>query len=447
MPEARRDGVDEGIPTRTHFGWFIGLAVATAIFHLAFGLYYVIKAGNFDEKLSLRTSGEEYLASFAGWNTDYEHDCPGYNRAALSVLTTGVPRSKSGVLFFRAGVYAYFLAACYAVGGVRLLPVAVTQAVLSGLICLLAGLTAARITSRRKKAAMFLAGALWLINLRVAMYVGYIYPTMLVLFFTAVALYAATGPLTAPRVAAITAAAGLGTYAQGAFFVVTFATGTWLLIQYVRERHRPALAGGLMLFALVAGKFLLNWSSLAGSQIDSWRSYDRGGTLWLANNPCYESMTLWSLWEERPANPRTTWRASVQEKSRFDEYRARAGGDLGKAARLWILENPGQYAKLVLIRLRTELGPFTGQMSVRNRAVSTVIWLLVFPAGVYGLWQTRSSPAGQFGLLVVGFVVAFGSLFIVEWYLRYRIPAEMVLLVFAGCAYASRCRLWRIRSR
>ena len=78
-------------------------------------------------------------------------------------------------------------------GGVRLISVAIPQAALAGFTCLLIGLAAFRAAPQRKELAAVLASCLVLINLRLAMYVGYISPTALVGCLTAVAMEAVTG--------------------------------------------------------------------------------------------------------------------------------------------------------------------------------------------------------------------------------------------------------------
>src|SRR5437667_8710896 len=168
------------------------LATATMVLHLVFGLYYMTQALPGDRRPTLQQSGESYLASFPGWNSGWEADSAGYNRAAVTVLETGVPRNRDGVPFFRAAVYAYFLAACYGIGGMRLLAVAVPQAVLSGLTCWFIGLAAARSAPRNRNAAAILAAVLVLVNLRLAMFVGMVYPTAVLMLFVSLALWAAT---------------------------------------------------------------------------------------------------------------------------------------------------------------------------------------------------------------------------------------------------------------
>jgi hypothetical protein len=409
------------------------LAAATALFHLVFGLYYITQALPGDLRPTLQQSDGSYLARFPGWNTDWEADSAGYNRAAVTVLETGAPRNRDGVPFFRAAVYAYFLAACYAVGGVRLLAVAVPQAVLSGLACWFIGLAAARRAPRNRDIAAILAALLVLVNLRLAMYVAMVYPTALLMLFVALALWAGTWKPGLGRATVVALPLVLGAFAQGAFFVITFAAGIWFAVQFVRGRKGADLFGVGLVAVTVVVKLALTW---LGASKDQWVRYDRGGTLWLANNPYYESMRWYDLWESRPGNPRTRWHASTREQQRYDHYVQAANGDELRAMELWVRDNPLQYAKLCSIRLRTELGPFTGQMSPRNRVVSTVLWLLIFPAGFYGLWRARGPDSWQLAVIIVLCSIVFHSLVISGWYLRYRVPMEIVLIPYAGIGYA-----------
>ena len=102
---------------------------------------------------------------------------------------------------------------------------------------------------------------------------------------------------------------------------------------------------------------------------------------------------------------------------------------------LWIRENPAQYVKLCRVRLTAALGPFTGQMSPRNRTISTVWWLLVVPAGAMGLWWMRRENAVSFVVLSVALLTVFSALVIVEWYQRYRMPVDLMMTVYASLGY------------
>ena len=405
------------------------LGVACALFHLAVGLLYATHLSPPTAHASLTAKGDAYLASFPGWDTDSEQDAAGFNRTALSILTHGLPYSRQGTLILRTAVYSYFVAVCYAVGGIRLLPIAIAQAIVSGLTCLLLASAASRLFSKNP-AAPWIAGGLYLVNLRIAMYVGYVVPLIPTLLFMAIALWAVTQARGNWLVVLLVAALVLATYTSSTFFVIAMAGAFWLVL-----RHR-SVAGFVLITLFVGLKFFLTWSNAAGSAAEPNRAGDRGGIFWLSNNPYYESLHPWSLWEWRTSNPWSTWKMSGKERDRYAAYLARAGQNELRATLLWMRENPGCYLRECLVRLRTEFSPYTGQMSPRNRLISSAIWLLIFPAGFYGLWRSRRDPATQFVILIVICEFTFATLVTEEPYLRYRMPVDLLLTAFAGAAYA-----------
>jgi hypothetical protein len=114
----------------------------------------------------------------------------------------------------------------------------------------------------------------------------------------------------------------------------------------------------------------------------------------------------------------------------------RAGNNTTKAALLWIRENPVQYLELCVVRLQALLGPVTGQMSPTNRMISTILWVVIFPAGFCGLWILRRSPFARFALFVMLFEIGFETLVVAGWQPRYRLPVDLMLAACAGVAYA-----------
>jgi hypothetical protein len=408
----------------------MALGLVTAVLHLVVGAYYATHVSPNGARFSLTTRGETYLRSFPGWETDSEQDAAGFNRTASSILERGLPYSRHDTLILRTAVYSYFVACCYAIGGVRLLPVAVAQAIVSGLTCWILALAARRLCPG-KAVVPWIVGGLYLINLRIAMYVGYVVPLIPTLFFMAVALWAVTQPRSERgwATACLVASLILGTYTSSTFFVVASAGALWLLL-----RRRSAI-GFAVIIAFVALKFVVTWSNAAGSAAEPNRAGDRGGIFWLSNNPYYDRLRPWSLWEWRGSNPWSTWTASDEERESYAQYLARSGQNELRATLLWIRENPVNYSQVCLARLRTEFGPYTGQMSPRNRNISTIVWLLIFPAGFYGLWLSRRNPTAQFAALVVLAVFTFATFATEEPYLRYRLPVDLLLTAFAGAAY------------
>jgi hypothetical protein len=418
------------------------IALLTAVSHFILGTWYWSQWVNKEKNpphppLELR--GEDYLRTFSGWGSLNERDSSAYNTAALNVIKSGVPRTRSGAVHMHAPIYCYFLALCYGIGGQNLVSVAVPQAMMAGLICFLVGLVAGRIAPQRKTAATLIAALLYLVNLRAAMYVGFVYPTVLLMLLTALTMAAADRSSQKPAVAVIVGTMALATFAQAAFFGVASGVAAWLLLQSWRERSVSQLFGGIAMFVVVALKIV---ASTVGGTKDDLQQLDRG-ILWEVNNPHFEGMRLTSLWENRPGNPWTSWHESEQEQQRYDSYMARAQGDGQRASFLWIRENPGPYATLCAIRLRTALSPFTGQMSPRNRVISTVIWLLLFPASVYGLWVLRRHATGALVMLAYAGYTALATFITEDWYLRFRLPIETMLAVSAAVGYtalAETCR-------
>jgi hypothetical protein len=411
-------------------GWnrsLLAMAVATAVFYLAFSLYYVTHSENL-----WRVSGEQFLKCYPGWDTASEGDAALYNREALGILHTGVPRDRAGALFLYAPVYAYFLAGCYWVGGIRQLAVTIPQAILAGMTCWFIGLTTRRMAVVRPQLAMLLTTGLMLIYLRLAMYTSYVNPTILLLFWLAVAVDSAARPLTWRTALLFGVVVALGALTQAGFSIPATAMAILLFARSARQRAiAPVIGGAIILLAVGARLTTMRINAHAGEA--------RGGEakiLWEANNPYYESMRLSSSWERRPGNPWTKWQASAREQERYASYKERArqlGQDPGL---LWIRENPAQYAKLCLIRLRTELGPYTGQMSPKNRLISTVFWLLIFPAGAWGLWIQRRHPVTLLAGAIILTIILIDTLVIVGWDLRYRLPVDFLLLLFAGIGYS-----------
>lgn len=420
---------------RSAFALMFLLGLATFILYLLLGVYYVTGPISPFHDLRLGSSGDAFLVAFPGWNGPQEFDDAAYNRAATEILRTGIPRERAGALFFHAPIYAYFVAGCYWLGGCRLLALAIPQAFLAALTCGAISLATYRIARTSRVAASLLAGFLFLINLRLAMYVGYVSPTILLLFLFSLAVLATAQKFSSARLCVFVGIIILAIGTQASFFVVAGAAGIWLSLEFWRSRTPRLIIAALIIFLFVTAKPLL--PTLLKQDAQGSLNAAAESVLWEANNPYYESMTPVSLWERRPTNRWTHWKMSASEQERYDDYLERSNGRTTQAALLWIRENPGHYLKLAFVRLWTTLGPFTGMMSPRNRTISAVVWFLVFPAGCYGWWLSRNLPAARLAALVAVALTAFSSLIIVEWYLRYRFPVDLLMNVFAGIGYAN----------
>ena len=402
--------------------------------HLGWGIWFVTASPTNMPRTPLRAEGDAYLKSFPSWDTYYESDGAFHNRAAVGVIQTGIPRTRSGSFCDHSPIYAYFLAACYKIGGLRLLSIAIPQAALMGALGVMLGLTASRLSvTGLEWTTAALTPFLLLADLDFASYVAYPGPPALLMLVFAVALFAASRP-TARNLVLFAFAMAVGIFTHAAFFVVGAAAGLWLLIQVAQRKERVYLVCALMLFAVGVLKLGVALIDTSSNGKDHTRKGAQG-MVWAGNNPYYEDMEWWSLWgAQRFSSP-----SRVLEQ-RFRDYLDRSGGSERDAGVLWMRENPLQYAKLCFIRLRAELGPFTSNATFPRRVLCLFHWILVFPAGGYGLWRARRTAFGLLAILIVVILVIFDSLVFMST--RYRLPAEMVLTVFAGLTYARCLQAW-----
>jgi hypothetical protein len=65
------------------------------------------------------------------------------------------------------------------------------------------------------------------------------------------------------------------------------------------------------------------------------------------------------------------------------------------------------------------------------------MWVLTFPAGLYGWWLSRRPFVSSFAAVVALTVMVTSTLVIVEWYLRYRLPLDLLMTAYAATIYAS----------
>jgi Dolichyl-phosphate-mannose-protein mannosyltransferase len=419
------------------------LVLAVAIFcaHLGWSLWFVTASPTDMPKTSLRLQGDAFLQSYPSWDTDEERDGAFHNRGAMGVLRTGVPRTRNGSFSDHSPLYAYFVATCYKLGGVRLLSLAIPQAAISALLGVMLALTASRLYPGQLKASAAAGTALLILpHFNLAGSVAYPIPAVVLMFFFTVALFAVSLS-GGERLGLFACAMVAGIFTHASFFIVGGAAGLWLLIQFARRKNRTYLVWALVLLAFAVLKLGLSVVDKSSSPKEHMRMATQG-LLWQGNNPYYEDLSVWGLWEERCGNPSawSQWTRTGAQDQRAHDYLQRAGGDWQAAGLLWIKENPGQYAKLCLMRFRTELSPYAANASPARKILSVVYWLLVFPAGAYGVWRGRGTAFGLLASLVVVAVIVFDSLVFVT--VRYRLPVEMIFTVFAGLTYAGWLEAW-----
>jgi hypothetical protein len=75
-------------------------------------------------------------------------------------------------------------------------------------------------------------------------------------------------------------------------------------------------------------------------------------------------------------------------------------------------------------------------MSPLNKKISWATWLLLFPAGFWGLWKLRATPFAGLAVCVILFECGFEIMIMAGWQPRYRLPVDLMLCAAAGVVYA-----------
>jgi 4-amino-4-deoxy-L-arabinose transferase-like glycosyltransferase len=124
--------------------------------------------------------------------------------------------------------------------------------------------------------------------------------------------------------------------------------------------------------------------------------------------------------------------------------------ELDDAFSRWKGEHFSLYVRLCVWRFKALLLPFTENMSTRNKTLSTIIWSFTFlPAfACVFLLRKRREYWTILGLALSFFLLP--SLVVVDMYLRYQLPAQLLLTVLAGYFWfhvLSRMNLIWIRQR
>jgi len=100
-----------------------------------------------------------------------------------------------------------------------------------------------------------------------------------------------------------------------------------------------------------------------------------------------------------------------------------------------VKDNPRRYFNLCMARLKTFLfKPCVDGVSTRHKIVSSFIFFTIYPLGYLGLYQALREK-NKMALLVLLFIiptVILHVLTIVDGELRYRLPIELFILIFAS---------------
>jgi len=345
---------------------------------------------------------------------------------------------------FKAPLYEFFLAACFAISGLSFKLFFPLQSLLGGLTSGLVGLITLR-TFERMDAA-------WLAGLAVAAHPILVnaasqpYNEDVFFFLYALAICCFPGWLRSLNYRrALLCGATIGlcmlTRENGSLLLASMGA---VVLGFHRREFRAWAGYAMMVLAallIVAPWTIRNYArfgvfvpvaSIVGEDLNE------------GNNECVAKEGVFvPYWAEGPCAEVAGRRQAVAQMMRFDPRTpapVRRDRISRRVALEFISAHPVTYAKLVFRRLWTTMLPFDprGNQRLHERVVLLLYWLGLYPAGVGGLiLAVRRLDARQALLIVLAFLNLLSIAAVLYWSdLRFRVAIDIPLACFAGYAWS-----------
>ncbi len=370
----------------------LALRVSAAFFYL-----------NFD-KHALTLDRRPFVSGpYDTWNVLGDRD--GYSSIARNIAATGSIGGSEGAIM-HPPLYSYFLAFFYKLFGFNVYSLLLPQIILDALNSTLIFLLALNIFNSRK-IALF-SGMFYAFNPHFILLSIQLYSETLYFFLMLAAFLLLIGFSYKPKLKTLFISAmfmGLAALTRSILLVFVPFVFIWLAIVLFKDKNKLFKSWLVVFISL----------SLVIAP-------------WVARNYRLFHKVLFS----------TDYQLVVAKGvyNFYPEFKTYALGyeDAGEVFLNWVKENPAKYYKACLERLKIFLfKPYPFDVSLRNRIVSSVIFYLIFPLGIFGLILSLKS-CNKPALLIFLFILSVSVTHILtdlDGELRYRIPIEMVLAPFA----------------
>jgi hypothetical protein len=360
-------------------------------------------------------------------------------------LTNGKRADYAGQeALFKAPLYEFFLACCFAISGFSFKLFFPLQALLGGLTAGLAGLITWQTLERRD--AAWLAGAAVAVHPVLVNSASQPYNEDIFFFLFAVSICSFLVWLRSLHLSwALLCGATIGlcmlTRENGLLLLVSMGA---IVLVFLRHRLRAWVGYGAIVLAtctIVAPWTIRNYArfgvfvpvaSIMGEDLNE------------GNNECVAKENIFApYWAEGRCAAVDEQRQALAQTVTFDP-RTPAAVRRDRISRRIALEfiwaHPASYARLVFRRLWTTLLPFNprGNQRLHERIVLLIYWLGLYPAGLAGsfLAARRLDPRRAL-LLLVAVLNLLSMAAVLYWSdLRFRIAVDLPLACFAGFAYS-----------
>ena len=407
-------------------------------FQLAFGLYYVhtehLKGAFLDPWLLPVDYFNQHV--HGAWKALFPGgDNEAYNRAAYSLLEYGKYIQVGGQPSAWAPIgYPVLLAGIYSVFGYRYLPIPVIHA------ALLTGALFFLIQICRHffgNPSSWICLVLLAMNLRAPMFIGYIYTECLFLFLiSAIAwLVWVRDGINQPKTTVLIAL--LGGYAllvRPVFLPLALV----LLWRSIRQKKYWAFVIGGLLMAAPTGLWLIRNHQYTGQWV---LATSGSNTTAEGNNDFYFSKGFLDIYEnaktQNPHPPLSVEREAELKTLYAQDPELAVSLKRSEQQAIWNAQHTwSQRLWLIAVRSKAILSPFTADMSDRQKLICSLLWLVLFPASLLGVFYSADN-SDQIEFAVYGLVLlVLPALVVIGPSLRYQIPTQLLLTPFAAYAYS-----------
>lgn len=376
----------------------------------------------------------------------YFSDTRHYDRAAKSLLDG----QGLGEKYYRAPLYPVAMAAVYAVAGRSFLAMRLAECLLAMLLCWLIHCLTCQLYGHKAAFWALLAAALFP---HFILLTGILYPTHLFTVFILLALFFLLRSESSASLVCVCASAlfaGLAMLTVASFFfMLPFWLG-WLLWRHGAKRWQPAL-----LFLLTFVIVLAPWT---------WRNYTKYGRLTLVQPLPH---TVLPNLQDRAVQEQEIASGFKTTVEYFKEHPTGTGEDALSNTVLYYVRSPwssikhlvaelGHFWALYPDRLDTAKSSYRANIHARDQRMETrgdywqwIKWPSIlfmapfFLLAVWGLqpaWLAQQRATALLLWSIAGFSVGY-SLIYAE--VRYRIPIEPLLLMWAALGWDRLLQTWR----
>jgi len=349
---------------------------------------------------------------------------------------------------FKAPLYEFLLAGCFAISGFSFKLFFPLQALLGGLTAALVGLIALRAFERNDcawLAGFAVAAHPVLVNSASQPYNENLFFFLFAASITAFLVWLRNSQIGWALICGATVGLCILTRENGSLLLASM--GAVVLVFRARDLGKWM---GYGVIALAALAMVAPWTV---------RNYVRFGVfvpvasivgedLSEGNNECVaREGVLVPYWAEGACATVTEQRQILTQTMAFDPRTptpVRRDRISRRIALNFISTHPGAYATLVFRRLWTTLLPFDprGSQRLQERLVLSIYWLMLYPAGIWGLVLAARRVTPERALLILLALFNLASIAAVLYWsdLRFRVAIDIPLACFAGFAYSELVR-------